>query len=205
MGSTNHICIVCDLFLTYEAMHNSTVLGIGGNYIAIKGCRTIYLTACHGETRTTLKLEHVNYIPTNKYNIPSIGRWETNGRGCTLWDNAIMLHRKDKSPVIEGRKVATKLYHFSFLLCHIKKKPTYSFSATKPTQTWETWHRRYGHISYSGLKKLYSSNLVNSFNVNTRLPTPDCSVCIQGKQAVTAFLLRSVGHSADRREGLCTD
>ena len=127
-GSTNHICITHDLFLTYKAMHNSTVLGVGGNHIAIKGCGTIYLTTCHGETRTTLKLKHINYILTNKYNILSIGRWETNGHGCTLWDNTITLHCKDKSPVIEGRKVTTKLYHFSFLLCHIKEKPTYFFT-----------------------------------------------------------------------------
>ena len=57
-----------------------------------------------------------------------------------------------------------------------------TFQATEPTQTWETWHKRFGHISYSGLQKLYDLNLVDGFTVDTRTTKLDCIACTEAKQ-----------------------
>ena len=59
-----------------------------------------------------------------------------------------------------------------------------TFIANEPAQSWETWHRRFGHISYNGLQKLYD---VNRFNVDTRTPKPDCIACTEAKQHVEPF------------------
>ena len=47
--------------------------------------------------------------------------------------------------------------------------------------TWETWHRRFGHISYDGLKYLYDAKLVEDFDVDQSSPKSDCQACTEAK------------------------
>jgi hypothetical protein len=42
-----------------------------------------------------------------------------------------------------------------------------TYMAAEPAQSWETWHKRFGHISYSGLQKLLDEKLVDGFTVDT--------------------------------------
>ena len=62
-----------------------------------------------------------------------------------------------------------------------------TFMATEPTQSWETWHKRYGHVGYSGLQKLLDLNLVDGFMVDNRTPKPDCIACTEAKQMEELF------------------
>ncbi|OAX36366.1 hypothetical protein K503DRAFT_311211 [Rhizopogon vinicolor AM-OR11-026] len=43
---------------------------------------------------------------------------------------------------------------------------------------WTDWHKRFGHISYTGLKQLYQQGLVDGMSVDENSPTPDCEACI---------------------------
>jgi hypothetical protein len=52
---------------------------------------------------------------------------------------------------------------------------------------WMTWHRRYGHIACSGLKRLCQENLVDGLEVNQDSPIVDCEACIQAKQVCKPF------------------
>ena len=52
---------------------------------------------------------------------------------------------------------------------------------------WETWHKQFGHIGYSGLQKLYDGRMVEGFNVDIRTPKPDCIACTEAKQHVEPF------------------
>jgi len=52
------------------------------------------------------------------------------------------------------------------------------------SESWETWHKCFGHVSYSGLKHLWENNLVEGFNVDTRSPKPDCVACTEAKQTI---------------------
>jgi hypothetical protein len=62
-----------------------------------------------------------------------------------------------------------------------------TFHATEPMQSWETWHKQYGHISYSGLQKLLNLKIVDGFTVDTRTPKPDCIACTEAKQTEEPF------------------
>ena len=53
--------------------------------------------------------------------------------------------------------------------------------------SWETWHKRYSHISYTGLQKMYQLGLVDGFDVNTCTPKPDCVACTEGKLTIKPF------------------
>ena len=62
-----------------------------------------------------------------------------------------------------------------------------TFVANTPAQSWETWHRQFGHRSYISLQKLYDLKLVDGFNVDTQTPKPDCIACTEAKQHEKSF------------------
>jgi hypothetical protein len=53
--------------------------------------------------------------------------------------------------------------------------------------SWETWHRHFGHVGYTGLQKLRYQNFVDGFDVDTNTQRPDCIVCAEGKLTVKPF------------------
>jgi hypothetical protein len=53
--------------------------------------------------------------------------------------------------------------------------------------SWKTWHKRHGHISYTGLQKMYQLGLVDGFDVDACTPKPDCIACIEGKLTIKPF------------------
>ena len=71
-GSMHHFCNTCNLFSTYEATYDASVLGVRGNHTKTEGHRTIYLAAQHEDHIMMLWLEYVNHISSNKYNIISL-------------------------------------------------------------------------------------------------------------------------------------
>jgi hypothetical protein len=71
------------------------------------------------------------------------------------------------------------------------KQIAYTLSCAEPKQIWETWHRRFGHVSYKGLQKIQSDNLVNGFTVDTKSETPDCIACTEAKQSVKPYAAKT--------------
>ena len=67
------------------------------------------------------------------------------------------------------------------------------FVTNEPVQSWETWHKQFGHIGYNGLQHMLDINLVEGFNVDTCTSKPDCVACMEAKQSVELF-----GQSSDR-------
>jgi hypothetical protein len=126
-------------------------------------------------------------------------------RKCThreeLCSSALILITKDGTPVARGTKIENNLYKMKVAI----RKPNATFPrvvtttsqcfvVNDPVQNWETWHKRFGHISYSGLQQMLDNNLVEGFNVNIHTPRPDCVACTEAKQSVEPF-----GQHSDRK------
>jgi len=58
------------------------------------------------------------------------------------------------------------------------------FNTTEPTPSWETWHRRFGHLGKSSIKLLHN-NMVKGLHISLNSPQYDCVACVQVKQHVT--------------------
>jgi hypothetical protein len=52
---------------------------------------------------------------------------------------------------------------------------------------WIDWHKRFGHIVYSGLQQLYNEKLADGMVVNEHSPMLDCEACMQAKQTQAPF------------------
>jgi len=62
-----------------------------------------------------------------------------------------------------------------------------AFNAASPSQTWETWHQQFGHVGYSGIKKLLDNQLVNGLKIDTNSLKPDCIACMEAKLSKTPY------------------
>jgi hypothetical protein len=70
---------------------------------------------------------------------------------------------------------------------NLYKAETSNIAGQQQLKPWNIWHCRFGHISYSGLCKLFDKKLVTGFNVNHDTPFSDCAACIEAKQSVIPF------------------
>jgi len=187
-GSTHHITNRREFFQSYEPTPDATVHGVGGAISEVKGRGSITLNAQHGKHMRTLILENVNYIPSNKYNIFALGRWDNKGRKYQASDGELTLFDRKGIPVISGPKIASNIYKFRLKPnATIQNNKNYAFSCAEPKQNWETWHRRFGHVSYKGLRKLYNDKLVDGYTVDKDTPTLACESCTEAKQSVKPF------------------
>ena len=192
-GSTNHISNRRELFSSYEPTPEATVLGIGGKITPVAGRGTINLIAQYGPQKRTLHLENVNHIPSTKYNIFALGRWDNNGRKYIASGGELVLYNSQNVPVLKGSKIASNIYKFRLASndANNDTKPIYVFSCNEAKQSWEIWHRRFGHVGYKGLRKLYNERLVDGFSVDTKTPTPDCIPCTEAKHSVKPFTAKT--------------
>ena len=91
-GSTSHIARTRELFSTYETTRDATVICVGGKQTKVEGCGTVILTARYGNTTRSLRLERVNHIPSNKYNVMSLGLWDIDGRSYRASQGELTLY-----------------------------------------------------------------------------------------------------------------
>ena len=88
---------------------------------------------------------------------------------------------KEGKPIARGTKVRNKLYKMTFKHVPGTTHSDCAFNAASPTPTWETWHRRFGHVGYSGIKKLLDNQLVDGLEIDPNSPKPDCIACTEAK------------------------
>ena len=183
-ATTSHICNQKEAFVSYQPVTGRTVAGVGNNQAIVEGRGKIELESIYNDYKYLLRLENVLHIPSNRNNLISLGRWDHAGGRYTGGGGAIILVTKDGKQIAKFTKIDNNLYKMKV---SVRKPDTttsksktctpQTFQAAEPTQSWEIWHKRFGHISYSGLQKLHDLKLVDGFTVDTRTAKPDCIAC----------------------------
>ena len=69
----------------------------------------------------------------------------------------------------------------SFVLSHIPENTEFVFHTWTYQLSWETWHQRYAHVSYSGLQHLLDNNMVDDLIIDTSTDKPNCVACTEAK------------------------
>ena len=101
-----------------------------------------------------------------------------------------MLITINGTPVAQGIKIHDHLYLMKMdlkLPNQSNKFQSQTFIANNKLPTWETWHRRFGHVGYTRLQKLLNGKMVEGFTVDKGSPMPNCIVCTEAKQHVEPF------------------
>ena len=116
-----------------------------------------------------------------------LGQWDRAGGRYASTDGKLYLTMKSGKIVAKGKQVPNNLYKMNVAIKLIPQKSEVMYASTENLQSWETWHRRFGHVSYTGLQKLLEENLVDGFNIDVHMLKPDCVVCTEAKLAVEPY------------------
>jgi Integrase core domain/GAG-pre-integrase domain len=136
----------------------------------------------------TITLRDVLHVPKCKYNLISLGRWEDTGRSYYAKDGVLMLYSAKQIPIIQGEHASNNLYWLQFKLAP-RNLHTTSHEALNATKlSWETWHKRFRHIGYSGLQNVVKNNIVEGFKSDLKSPKLDCIPCAAAKMSHKPFL-----------------
>jgi len=185
-ASTVHVTNRHDAFETYFPVPDITVTGIGGVQAFAVGKGTVYLySECDGSVNT-IRLSNVLHIPCNNNNLFSVLLWENApGRSAHFEDQEVILNSNKDTTIVKGTRKDSKLYKIKFTIAPkpSNKKPIDDLICltARLAVPWETWHKRFGHIAYSGLEKLVCLGLVDGLNVDHNLLKPDCIACTKAK------------------------
>jgi len=189
-ASTVHITNQCDAFATYNPVPDIKVTGVGGVQAFAVGKGTVYLSSkCNGKT-SIICLNNVLHIPCNQNNLLSVICWDK-ALGCSAHfkDKEVTLNLDKNTTIARGHRKDSKLYRIKFAIV----PPPHIPNTDKDIMTdlvclsmrlsipWEIWHKQFGHIAYSGLKKLAHLSLVEGMNIDMRLSKPNCIACTEAK------------------------
>jgi len=181
LGATSHITHRRDAFDTYEPIPEIPISGVGGVKAHAIGQGNVKLKSeCNNRTYI-LKLKNVLHVPKNKNNLLSLGKWERDGQSYNACDGIISLLTKERESVAKGVKISNDLYKFAFKHAPRPVRSDHAFSTASPSQSWETWHRRFRHVGYSGIKKLLDNQLVEGLQIDMYSLKLDCVACTEAK------------------------
>lgn len=115
----------------------------------------------------------VLYVPGLETNLLSVRKLEINGFTVIFKDGKGAIMKRNKVIAVADRK--SKLYELNFQL------DFESANFCKVEKSTELWHKRLGHISNSGLRKL--KDIVDGIDIDVKPESSQvCEHCIEGKQ-----------------------
>ena len=98
-ATTSHVCNRREAFTSFRPLTATTVTGVGNLVTKAEGRGTVELTSwCNGH-KYILQLENVLYIPNNRNNLISLGKWDQEGRQFTGGGGVLTLITKDGTSV----------------------------------------------------------------------------------------------------------
>jgi len=133
-----------------------------------------------------LKLQNVLHVPGTRNNLISLGRWDAEGCKYIGKNGQINLITSDGKTIAKGNKITNNLYKMHFTMNKLEKPAEVMFHTTK-AESWDMWHKHFGHVSYDGLQKLLDNKMVNGFNIDKNSDKSNCIACMEAKLMVKLF------------------
>ena len=116
IAATSHITNRRDAFVSYQSMHDTQIGGMGSSNARVEGRGTIELESqCEGK-KYAMTLQDVLYIPSNKHNLLSLGKWTAAGGRFIGGDGTLSLISKSGKCVAQGTKMENNLYKMRFTI-----------------------------------------------------------------------------------------
>lgn len=200
-ATTSHVTNRRDLFENYTPLQKS-VCGVGNVLTCAEGKGDIKVKTKVRGKEYNLTLRDVLYIPTTQQNLLSLGRWDNAGGNYHGGQGKLMMNASNGETVVTGTRIKNNLYKLdNFIIQQPVTIPipiakpkaiSYAFNTSEQLLTWETWHKRYGHLGLSSIQTLLEKNLVTGLKLDPQSPKYECAACTQAKQHVTPFLKASI-------------
>jgi len=191
-----------DAFMNYQPLKGKQVQDVSNLVTQAEGQGTVQIELNISGKKYISTLDNVLYIPTNRYNLLALKWWDK-------FDGHIEVHHRKLSLITDICQVAAigewmnaNLYQMNVKVlkpdqpCDTSIK-TYAYTTHKSPQSWEIWHRQFGHISYEGLKYLLDKELVDGLQVDEMSSKPNYQACTEAKQSIRPFF-KKAKHWSDK-------
>ena len=185
--TTFHIFHQHEAFTDYRPIDNITISGVGGTKTHTKGKGTIQMISEINTRRQLIKLCDALHVPNSKHNLISLSRWEADSRSYHTTDGVLSLLSSDGTIVAKGERAKNNLYWMRFQLLQNTWPPPNQYVYASINQSWDTWHRRFSHISYGSLQTLCNKGMVSDLQIDPKSPKSNCIPCTEAKQAHCPF------------------
>ena len=174
-GATCHMCNDRAQFVDFKELSNTQEVTLGdGHTLNGKGIGTVRIETLLPDGKSQkCRLEKVLYVPDLSYNLLSVSKaaeaghtTKFSGTGCEILDG------KKKVTAF-----ATKVGSLYYLEYYRKEEA----NATNDNNKERLWHRRYGHVGETNLRKLTKHKMVEKFDYDAQKQIGFCESCIGGK------------------------
>src|ERR1700678_2140329 len=164
-ATTSHITYDKSVFIEYTPIKPILVKGLGNNTVPAYGRGTIEILTSASHDARTILLYNVLYVPDTQDNLLSIARVDKAGGQVRFSHGKAFLLDNNEQLIAEAPAI-NRLYVLNFFR---KTDPKERSNIAHPTQnnSWTEWHKRFGHVGISGLKRLKQANLVNGFDIGS--------------------------------------
>jgi hypothetical protein len=184
-GTTSHITKIRSALSDYVPLKSRCITGISDESLEAVGQGTVELVNCMGSKKIHFKLKEVLYVPHATSNLVSLSHLDQEGGHAKIGDGRITLSSSNGYQFAEA--VLCKGLYLLNSRAELHPIATTKYVQDRPQDRWLEWHRRYGHVAYSGLQRLNRESLVDSMTIDENSPMQQCEACIQAKQARDPF------------------
>jgi transposase InsO family protein len=136
---------------------------------------TIILQSTIKNRSFKITLNNVCYIPMQDGSLLSLSRLDKQGGGSFIHHGCVLILDEHLNTVVIGNAIGNQY------LMNVQTIYPENIHTAHEKLSWNQWHTRYGHISFSGLQRTHQMGLVNNFSVDTTTIPSDCSACTKAK------------------------
>lgn len=177
-GCSNHMCGTKEWFLELDNDFRQNVKLGDDRRLMVEGKGNLRLCI----NNQTQVITSVYYVPGLKSNLLSMGQLQQKGLRIIIEDDVCEIwHKKQRRLVMQSVMSRNKM----FVVLATVKGPLDSVDSNclQVTNVFrnDLWHRRYGHLSYSGMQTLVEKEMVRGMT-SVEMNKGVCEVCMKGKQ-----------------------
>lgn len=186
-GASDHMVCAKDWLRDVQKLEEPVIIKVAsGQTLQCRYVGKVIMVTKIGERELKCTVERVLYVPELSYNLFSIRR-------VSELDMQVVFD-KDKALIKrEGRVLCTgsrhdRLYELNVRIQKVSQSEV--FVAEKSMDGEELWHRRFGHIGGTGLKKILIAGMVKGMDLEQKAVRGDhvCEPCMIGKQTRMPFV-----------------
>ena len=185
-GDLSLFCDLQDDFQTFVRLGNHTKMNVVG-----KGSVRLFLDGI------SHLVTDVFYVPELRNHLLSVGQLQEKGLSVLMGSNQCRIYHPEKGLIIQTSITTNRLFVLVSTSQPVKEEVNCLQTTTQDIA--HLWHRRYGHLSYKGLKTLQDKRMVRD------LPSfPEskatCVACLKGKQHRDVIPKKSAWRASKRLE-----
>ena len=145
-GASDHVTCLLSNFSTFNEVDNVIINLPTGHQVHATHIGSVILSA-------QLTLNDVLYVPDFNFNLISVSKLAANQALClTFASDSCLIQDKHRKITIGSAKLHQGLYHMSPAILVSQATST----TTTPTDVFDLWHHRLGHVSHSRIPYLHT-------------------------------------------------